>query len=44
MSWIIEHQAQLAGILLGVSELLGLANKGGFLKIVYDSIKSWAGK
>ena len=44
MSWIIAHQVEVAGILFGVSELLGLGNKGGILKMIYDGLKSWAGK
>jgi hypothetical protein len=39
MSFVISHWGQIASILLSISELFGLAGKGGFLAIALDLLK-----
>lgn len=40
MDFIMSHLVLILGLLVGISELLGLAGKGGVLAIVSSILKS----
>ena len=43
MDFIVMHAAEIASILLAISELLGLGGKGGILALVLDVLKKIKG-
>lgn len=44
MAFIIAHKAEIASILLAVSELMGLAGKGGLVAVVISVLKKIKGE